>query len=53
MHLCLDFWNCRRGTTMIEYALIAGIISAGLLLIWGFMGEKVADMINSANAGLT
>lgn len=44
MRLCLDFWNCQRGTTMIEYALLAGIISASLIGIWTFMGERIADM---------
>jgi pilus assembly protein Flp/PilA len=38
-----------RGATAIEYALIAGLIAAGLIVTVGILGDSVAGSFASVN----
>ena len=53
------FWGDRRGATLIEYALIAGLLSIAAVVILGAMGSQLRAMyadvstkVSSAAAGM-
>jgi Flp pilus assembly pilin Flp len=46
------FLSNDRGTTAIEYAFIAGIISGGLIIVFTGMGTKIANKFPSISSAL-
>jgi len=50
MHLARTVVGDERGATAIEYALIAGLIAAGLIVAFGVLGRSVAGDFDAFNA---
>jgi pilus assembly protein Flp/PilA len=46
------FWRDRAGATALEYALIGGMISAGLIAAFGAIGTQVANKFPSISNAL-
>ncbi len=51
--LIRDFKSDNKGVTMIEYALIAGLISVVAILLLTAMGSSVKNIFTSINSALT
>ena len=47
------FVHCRQGTTAIEYAFLAGLISLAALGAFQLLGETVLGMFTHVSSGLT
>jgi len=43
------FWNDERGTEVLEWGLVAGLIVVGAIVAILAIGPKVADIWNDAN----
>ena len=52
MRQILNFLADESGATAIEYAFIAGIVSAGLIASFGAIGTKVASKFTPVSNGL-
>jgi Flp pilus assembly pilin Flp len=52
MRLVYRFWRNETGSTLIEYALIGGFISAALILTFSAIGSKVNHMMSPIENGL-
>ncbi len=52
MRLFLCFWKDQRGVTAIEYAIIAGLVSAGLIASFTNIGVTVANKFPSISNAL-
>jgi pilus assembly protein Flp/PilA len=50
---CRDFQSNEEGVTMIEYALIAGLISIVAITLLSSMGGKVKNLFSTVNSALT
>ena len=46
----LAFLNSERGATAVEYALIAAIITVGLLLTWSGIASKLSSEFSEVSA---
>lgn len=46
------FWRDRGGATALEYALIGGMISTGLIAVFGTIGTQVANKFPSISNAL-
>lgn len=53
LRLIRGFKGDRRGVTMIEYALIAGLVSVVAIGILGALGGKVKGIFSTINSTLT
>jgi len=53
LRLIRDFKSDNKGVTMIEYALIAGLISVVAILLLTAMGSSVKNIFTSINSALT
>ncbi len=51
--LIRDLKSDKKGVTMIEYALIAGLISVVAITLLTAMGTSVKNIFSSINAALT
>ncbi len=51
--LIRDLRNDHRGVTMIEYALIAGLVSVVAITLLTAMGTSVSNLYNTINGALT
>jgi pilus assembly protein Flp/PilA len=51
--LLRDLRNDHRGVTMIEYALIAGLISVVAITLLTAMGTSVSNLFSTINSALT
>jgi Flp pilus assembly pilin Flp len=52
MWLLAQFWRDEGGSTITEYALIAGFISVGLIAAFNTIGSKVNHMFVPIGNGL-
>ncbi len=53
LRLFRDLKSDKKGVTMIEYALIAGLISVVAITLLTAMGTSVKNIFSSINAALT
>ena len=53
LRLIRDLKSDKRGVTMIEYALIAGLISVVAIAMLTAMGTSVNNLYSTINAALT
>ncbi len=53
LRLIRDLKSDNKGVTMIEYALIAGLISVVAILLLTAMGSSVKNIFTSINSALT
>ncbi len=51
--LIRDLKSDKKGVTMVEYALIAGLISVVAIVLLTATGSSVSNIFSSVNAGLT
>ena len=53
LRLIRDLKSDNKGVTMIEYALIAGLISVVAIALLSAMGGSVKNIFSSINSALT
>jgi Flp pilus assembly pilin Flp len=53
MNTLKRFWNDEQGVAAIEYAIIAAVIAAGLIVIMIAIGGKVTNQMTAVNTDLT
>ena len=53
LRLIRDLKSDNKGVTLIEYALIAGLISVVAIALLGAMGTSVKNIFSSINTALT
>jgi len=53
LRLIRDLKSDNKGVTMIEYALIAGLISVVAIALLSAMGTSVKNIFTSINSALT
>jgi pilus assembly protein Flp/PilA len=53
LRLFRDFSTDREGVTMIEYALIAALVSIVAISLLAAMGGKVKNLYSTVNGALT
>ena len=53
LRLIRDLKSDNKGVTMIEYALIAGLISVVAIALLSAMGTSVKNIFSSINSALT
>ncbi len=53
LRLIRDLKSDKKGVTMIEYALIAGLISVVAIALLSAMGTSVKNIFSSINSALT
>ena len=53
LRLIRDLKSDKKGVTMIEYALIAGLISVVAIALLSAMGSSVKNIFTSINSALT
>ena len=53
LRLIRDLKSDKKGVTMIEYALIAGLISVVAIALLSAMGTSVKNIFSSINDALT
>jgi pilus assembly protein Flp/PilA len=53
LRLIRDLKSDNKGVTMIEYALIAGLISVVAITLLTAMGTSVSNLFNTINNALT
>ncbi len=53
LRLIRDLKSDKKGVTMIEYALIAGLISVVAIALLSAMGSSVKNIFTSINNALT
>ena len=53
LRLIRDLKSDKKGVTMIEYALIAGLISVVAIALLSAMGASVKNIFSSINSALT
>ena len=53
LRLIRDLKSDNKGVTMIEYALIAGLISVVAIALLAAMGSSVKNIFTSINSALT
>jgi Flp pilus assembly pilin Flp len=52
MRLVTRFWRDESGSTLAEYAMIGGFISAALILTFNAIGSKVNHLLVPVSNGL-
>jgi pilus assembly protein Flp/PilA len=40
---CHSFWHDETGATAIEYAILAGLLSVGLIVSLGVLGNEISN----------
>ena len=53
MNVLRNFRSDERGVTMIEYALIAGLVSIVAVSLLSAMGVKLKNLFTTVNSALT
>ena len=53
VRLIRDFVGERRGITLVEYALIAGLITLACVAILTTMGSSLSNLYSSLNSSLS
>jgi len=53
LRLIRDLKSDKKGVTMIEYALIAGLISVVAIALLSAMGNSVKNLFGTINTALT
>lgn len=52
-HLLRNLKSDNKGVTMIEYALIAGLVSVVAVVVLTGVGTSIANLFTTVNNGLT
>lgn len=47
------FLRCQRGTTAMEYAFIAGLVSIGIIGALGIMSGSITGLFNAVSSTLS
>ena len=53
LRLLKDIRRCERGVTMMEYALVAGLISVVSISLVTHIGSSVRNLLSSVNSTMT
>ncbi len=48
-----NFWNDEEGLTAVEYAVAGGVVTAGLVLIFGEIGTSASGLLQSLSDNIT
>lgn len=52
MGLVRRFWRDENGGTALEYAIVGGLVSAGLIAVFATMGTQIANKFPSISNAL-
>ena len=53
LRLIRKFVRSKKGATMIEYALIAALVSVAAVVILGSLGASISGVFNSVNSNMS
>ncbi|MGR5245715.1 Flp family type IVb pilin [Vibrio sp. PNB23_22_6] len=48
-----DFWNDEEGLTAVEYAVAGGVVTAGLVALFGDIGGAASTLLDKLKTNIT
>ncbi len=47
-----NFWNDEEGLTAVEYAVAGGVVTAGLVALFGTIGESANTLLGNLDSAI-